>query len=227
LTQLKTIVVASGHPLELIGLESVVSASEGMVCSAAAPDENALLLACSAKLPDAVILDFTSTGFSVDSISGLRAISKNISVIAISGDEGGRVITEALKAGVKSYIKRDCDIQEVKDCLRETLNGQRFFCNKILAKIKKEDINPTNTEIAEVSCHGLGLSERELEIIVMIAEGYTNARIAELLYLSSHTVNTHRRNIMAKLGVNNTAAVVMFAVKSELVSPNKFLFAAG
>jgi len=227
LTQSKNIIVASGHPLELIGLESVVSGCEGMVCKAAAADEKALFSACIAYVPDVVVLDFTSTGFSVDSISGLRHISKNIRVIAISGDEGGRVISEALKAGVKSYIKRDCDIQEVKDCLRETLNGQRFFCNKILAKIKKEDINPSGTDVSEIPCHGLGLSERELEIIVMIAEGYTNARIAELLYLSSHTVNTHRRNIMAKLGVNNTAAVVMFAVKSELVSPNKFLFAAG
>ena len=68
-------------------------------------------------------------------------------------------------------------------------------------------------------------SERENEIIVLIAEGLTNEQIAEQLFLSKHTVNTHRKNIMAKLGVKNTAGIVMYAVKTNLVSPNKFLFA--
>jgi DNA-binding CsgD family transcriptional regulator len=65
-----------------------------------------------------------------------------------------------------------------------------------------------------------------MEIITLIAEGHTNAQIAEMIFLSAHTVNTHRKNIMAKLGVKNTAGVVMYAVKTNLVSPNKFLFAA-
>jgi DNA-binding CsgD family transcriptional regulator len=79
-------------------------------------------------------------------------------------------------------------------------------------------------EIAEFSCEPVVISERELEVIKYIAEGYTNNEIAEKLFLSPHTVNTHRKNIMQKLGVNNTAAIVMYAVKSQLVSPNKFLF---
>jgi DNA-binding CsgD family transcriptional regulator len=69
------------------------------------------------------------------------------------------------------------------------------------------------------------LSDRETEIIILISEGLTNAQIAEQLFLSNHTINTHRKNIMAKLGVKNTAGIVMFAVKTALVSPNRFLFA--
>ena len=76
------------------------------------------------------------------------------------------------------------------------------------------------------SCEPVLLSERENQIIVFIAEGKTNAQIAETLFLSNHTINTHRKNIMAKLGVKNTAGIVMYAVKTELISPNKFLFAA-
>jgi DNA-binding CsgD family transcriptional regulator len=63
-----------------------------------------------------------------------------------------------------------------------------------------------------------------MEIITLIAEGYTNQEIAEKLFISAHTVNTHRKNIMGKLGINNTAGIVMYAVKSNLVSPNKYLF---
>ncbi|HRN35842.1 MAG TPA: LuxR C-terminal-related transcriptional regulator, partial [Flavobacteriales bacterium] len=62
--------------------------------------------------------------------------------------------------------------------------------------------------------------------IGLIAEGYSYTRIAEQLCLSAHTITTHRRNIMQKLGVNNTAALVLYAVKKGLVSPNKFVFNA-
>ena len=60
----------------------------------------------------------------------------------------------------------------------------------------------------------------------LIAEGLTNIHIAESLFLSTHTINTHRKNIMNKLGVNNTAGLVLFAVRENLVSPNHFLFAS-
>jgi DNA-binding CsgD family transcriptional regulator len=79
-------------------------------------------------------------------------------------------------------------------------------------------------ELTEFNCEAVSITERELEIITLIAEGYTNVEIADKLFLSPHTVNTHRKNILQKLGVNNTAAIVMYAVKTQLVSPNKFLF---
>ena len=63
-----------------------------------------------------------------------------------------------------------------------------------------------------------------MQIIQFIAEGYTNSQIAAIIYLSNHTVNTHRKNIMKKLNVNNTAGIVMYAVKTEMVSPNQFSF---
>ena len=76
------------------------------------------------------------------------------------------------------------------------------------------------------TCQGLNISERESEIIQLIAKGHTNKQIADQLFLSSHTITTHRKNIMAKLGVNNTAGIVMFAVKEKLVHPNKYLFSS-
>ena len=66
--------------------------------------------------------------------------------------------------------------------------------------------------------------EREAEIISLVAEGMTNKQIAEQLFLSAHTVITHRKNIMNKLGLNNTAGLVLFAIRQNIISPNKFLF---
>ena len=86
----------------------------------------------------------------------------------------------------------------------------------------KETSDMTRTE--GVSCDGIKLSAREVEIVQLVAEGMSNKEIAEKIFLSVHTVTTHRRNIMSKLGVNNTAGLVMFAIRQNLIETSKFLF---
>jgi DNA-binding NarL/FixJ family response regulator len=131
-----------------------------------------------------------------------------------------------LRGGVMSYIKKDCDLQEISDAVLETAKGNKFFCGKILETINKANLDVDDIDYGVLTCDPVMMSERENEIIVLIADGYTNDQIAEMLFLSKHTVNTHRKNILFKLGVKNTAGIVMYAVKTQLVSPNKFLFAA-
>jgi DNA-binding NarL/FixJ family response regulator len=99
-----------------------------------------------------------------------------------------------------------------------------FFCGQILETISEANLDVEDIDIDAFSCEAVVISKREGEIITFIAEGYTNTQIAEKLFLSAHTINTHRKNIMSKLGVKNTAGIVMYAVKSNLISPNKFLF---
>ncbi|MBL4651877.1 MAG: helix-turn-helix transcriptional regulator, partial [Flavobacteriales bacterium] len=86
-------------------------------------------------------------------------------------------------------------------------------------------INEESLDARNSSCAPIKLSKRELEIIAMIADGMTNKDIAQKLFLSTHTVMTHRKNIMNKLGVKNTAGIVIYAVKENVISPNKYLFA--
>jgi DNA-binding NarL/FixJ family response regulator len=121
-------------------------------------------------------------------------------------------------------IDKFVDFHEIIDSIKVTHEGAKFFCGKVLDQIRRENINVEDLQILESDCHAVVISDRELEVIRYIAEGYTNGEIADRLFLSQHTVNTHRKNIMQKLGVNNTAAIVMYAVKTKLVSPNKFLF---
>ena len=90
--------------------------------------------------------------------------------------------------------------------------------------MRKENINPKNISFKSLDPNPVSLSDRELQIIRFIAEGYTNSQIAAIVYLSNHTVNTHRKNIMKKLGVNNTAGIVMYAVNEQMVTPNQFSF---
>jgi DNA-binding NarL/FixJ family response regulator len=175
-------------------------------------------------LPDISIIDFAARGFSIDVIQRCHKLHPKLRFVAITGEQNGITIVNALRAGIQSYIKKDCAIHEIVDSIAETHRGSRFFCGQILDTIRREEIDVNDLDLLEAACEPVTISEREQEVIKLIAEGYTNNEIASKLFLSPHTVNTHRKNIMAKLGVNNTAAIVMYAVKTKLVSPNKFLF---
>lgn len=174
--------------------------------------------------PDVVIMDFLSDGFSVEDVLVVKRVAPDARLLAITPQQSGSVLMNALRAGVDSYVKKNCSIGEVMEAIEETSQGGRFFCGQILEAIRRESIDVEDLAAVDFTCDPVGLSAREAEVITMIAEGMTNTQIAERLFLSAHTVNTHRKNIMQKLGVNNTAALVMYAVKSGFTSPNRFLF---
>ena len=173
-----------------------------------------------------VIIDYTAEGFDIDHIIASLRLNPALKFIGLTYLQSPQTLVDALRGGVMSYIKKDCDLQEISDAVIETSKGNKFFCGKILETINKSNLDVDDIDHGVLTCDPVMMSDRENEIIVLIAEGYTNDQIAEMLFLSKHTVNTHRKNILFKLGVKNTAGIVMYAVKTQLVSPNKFLFAA-
>jgi DNA-binding NarL/FixJ family response regulator len=187
--------------------------------------ENQELLCNAIKVADVdvVMIDFTSEGFNLSAIQWIKRNFPKIQILSITELPQKEIILTALNAGVKSYILNDCGKEEIIEAIYKTATGNDFMCGKVLGQLelKENDITYTNQ-----SCEGISLTERELDIVKLIAEGHSNKQIAEILFLSTHTINTHRKNIMYKLGVNNTAGLVMYAVKENLLGPNKFLFSA-
>lgn len=173
-----------------------------------------------------VLIDYTAEGFDIDDVIASLRLNPSLKFIGLTYLQSPQTLVDALRGGVMSYIKKDCDLQEISDAVIETAKGNKFFCGKILETINKSNLDVDDIDHGLLTCDPVMMSDRENEIIVLIAEGYTNDQIAEMLFLSKHTVNTHRKNILFKLGVKNTAGIVMYAVKTQLVSPNKFLFAA-
>ncbi len=220
------VIIADSNHLIRTGLNAILSQYKDMEVLGEASSDEQLLGMVKNFSPQIVLIDFAAKNFSIDVIPRCKKITHDIRFVAITGEQSGHTIVNALRAGVTSYIKKDCDVNEILDSIRVTGNGGKFFCGQILNTIRKEAIDVNDLDLTEFSCEPVTISERENEIITLIAEGYTNIEIAEKLFLSPHTVNTHRKNILAKLGVNNTAAIVMYAVKTNLVSPNKFLFSA-
>jgi DNA-binding NarL/FixJ family response regulator len=220
------IILADSNELIRIGLRAVLSSEKNLQIVGEATDNDELFSLIKNFGSDIVLIDYTSTGFSIDIIPKVLSKFPNVNFVAITPEQSAQTLVNALRSGVKSYVKKDCDVSEIINSVKETGRGNKFFCGQILETIQRASIDVDDIDFESFSCEPILLSERENEIIVFIAEGQTNAQIAEILFLSNHTINTHRKNIMAKLGVKNTAGIVMYAVKTNLVSPNKFLFAA-
>ena len=128
---------------------------------------------------------------------------------------------EVLESGITSFLLKECDKIEILEAINSTIKGEKFICGKIVRFLSaSSEIKSSNSFIKSLSCDGFQVTNREIDIIQGIAEGLPNKLIAVKLNLSTHTVNTHRKNIMAKLGVKNTAGIVMFAVKNKLLETN-------
>lgn len=154
-------------------------------------------------------------------IENLKELFLSIPKLAISDAQHKGAYVSSLDKGINSYVLNCCDELELVSAINATVQGERFFCAKVI-----QEITINNKLDFRSTCDGLNISERETEIIKLIAEGYTNKQIAEILFISGHTVTTHRKNIMQKLGINNTAGIVLFAVKEKIIVPNKFLFSS-
>jgi DNA-binding NarL/FixJ family response regulator len=219
------IALADSNELIRIGLRTIISSNSHFDIIGEARNNEELLHLIESFGEAIVLIDYSAPGFDISIIPKILSTNKNVKFVALTPDQSAQTLVDALRSGVTSYVKKDCELLEILNSIEETNRGNKFFCGQILETIQKANIDVNDIDFDSFNCEAIVLSERENEIIKLIAEGNTNTQIAEQLFLSNHTVNTHRKNIMAKLGVKNTAGIVMYAVKTNIVSPNKFLFA--
>ncbi|MFZ9848856.1 MAG: DNA-binding response regulator, partial [Flavobacteriales bacterium] len=150
------------------------------------------------------------------------SFSAKTKVIPVTDLQNKHNFDRVLKSGISSYLLKSSSAKEIVDCLRK----DAFISQKVAEVIKSQDAVLSDGLSYKATCDSLNISEREIEIIKLIAEGCINKEIADRLFLSNHTINTHRKNIMQKLGINNTSGIVLFAVKEGIVSANDFLFSS-
>jgi len=220
------VLIADKNFLSRVGLELLVGELKGFelvpsVCGDLQTLESQLHL----SKPNLLITDFNSLGVKAEQLKNLTKKFTRTKLLVITEMLSKNELTKVLDSGITSYLLKDCDKSEILEAINSTIKGEKFICGKIVSYLTAApEINSNNSFIKSLGCDGMAVTEREIEIIRAIAEGLSNKLIADKLSLSTHTVNTHRKNIMAKLGVNNTAGVVMFAVKNQLLETNFNLF---
>jgi len=220
------LLIADSSALGVIGLRAVFSDITDVQIVGEARDLSTLEEALASEKIDVVLIDQTADSLGEKALQAIAAASKHTRAVCITHDPTSMAVRNAVRLGVRSYVKKDCCIEEVIDAVLKTGAGENFFCGQILEKLQSDKVDMEEVLGEPLSCEPISLSSREVEVVCMIVEGLSYTQIADRLCISSHTVTTHRRNVMSKIGVNNTAALVMYAVKAGLVSPNKFLFSA-
>jgi DNA-binding NarL/FixJ family response regulator len=218
----KKILIADSNYLVREGFKAVIKGLRGFEVAAESENGNDLFEKMLEKSPDILVINYACAEYGLELISKVSKYCPHVKILAITDLQTPKTIALAIKNGVLSHLLKDCAKDEIIEALRATAEGEKFYCGKVLEQALNQT-QPSNENEA-VSCDGIRISGREVEIIRLVADGFTNKQIAEKLFLSAHTIMTHRKNIMNKLGVNNTAGLVLFAIKNGIISPNKFLF---
>lgn len=165
--------------------------------------------------PDIVLTDINMP--EMDGIELTKEIKKQcpeIKIIALSMYGERETISDMLKAGVSGYILKNTGKQELLNAIEKVSNGGTFFSEDVSAEMMKITSNPSNPK--EIS-----LSLREIEVIELIAKEYTNAKIADALFISERTVETHRKNIFRKTDTKSVIGLLKYCVDKRIIKPLK------
>lgn len=208
-----SIVIADGQYLIRAGLRAMLGATNGFQIVGDAKNEEELVYVLSHKPADVVILDYNQPEkFDLSTIQTVKTKFPQTELLVISADNNKQTIYQAIENGVRSFLTKECDQTEIIDAVKSTARHEKFFCSKVMDYIFEKSF-PDKVS----NCAPMPLSGREIEIVQLIAKGLIAKEIAAHLNLSTHTIYTHRKNIMKKLAIGSTSELVLFAVKTGIV----------
>lgn len=213
------VVLADDHKIVRDGLTSMlVRATDIEIVGEAEDGAQAVELAEQLR-PDVVIMDIGMSGLNgIDATRQLTDRMPDIKVIALSMHSDGRYVTEMLSAGASGYLLKDADVDELIRAIRAVAAGGRFLSASITGVVLDDYMRRVSGQDEAASAPVGGLSAREQQVLQLIAGGLSTKQVAAQLHLSAKTVETHRRQIMDKLGIYNVAGLIKFALRQGLTS---------
>ena len=167
---------------------------------------------------DILILDINMPG--KDGIEVIKEFAKKgfpCKIIVLSSHDDLRIIKEVMKLGSSGYLTKKCASENIIEAIHSINNGEEYFCEQVREKIFTT-VTKGNPKLnkPELPINFI-LTERELEIIILIALEFSGKEISEQLFISTNTVETHRKNIMKKLDAKNSISLVKYALKHKLI----------
>lgn len=208
------ILIADDHNMLINGLKLILAVRKDFKVVASANNGIEVIELVKKEKPDLILLDINMPMLNgYQTILLLKSDFPGINVIVLSMLNDKRSVWNMLEAGAKGYLFKNTDDKNLFKAIDEVSNG-RFYVTEDLESILEEFLlnnkNPDKGNKPQL------LSSRELEIVRLIIDGHTNAQIADMLYLSIRTVDTHRKNIFHKLTLNNTASLVKYALENKI-----------
>ena len=205
-----TILIADDHQVVRSGLKMLLDAEEDFEVLAEAGDVDAAARAVLGYKPDVVVLDLNMPGgSSLTAIPKMLSDSPKTSVVVLTMQEDPAFAREALQAGALGYVLKEAADSELVEAVRMAAEGRTYLHPELGARIASEPPKPTGPPD--------DLTDREVDILRLIALGHTNTEIAEQLFLSVRTVESHRARVQQKTGLTTRAELVRYALDHEVV----------
>jgi len=210
------VLLADDHALVRAGIRSLLGAmAEVEVVGEASSGEEALELA-QRKNPDVVLMDIAMRGITgLEAAAAMRERLPAVRVVILSMHSGEEYVLQALRAGAAGYLLKDAATGELELALRSVMRGESWLSPAVSRQVVEGYVQRTGGETApEV------LTARQREVLRLVAGGKSTKEIAFLLNLSVKTVETHRAQIMDRLGIRDVAGLVRYALRTGLVPPD-------
>jgi len=208
----RKVLIADDHTLFRNGLRILINNMENYRVIAEAANGRQFLDLLNVEIPDLVLLDINMPvmdGIEAASIAHEKFPDLKIITLSMYGEED--YYYKMVNAGVKGFVLKNSDIKEVKNALDIVWEGGSFFSSELLQNL----INSLKSAPKSKEIH-TELSEREMEILILICQGLSNQEIGDRLFISKRTVDKHRANILEKSESKNTAQLVVYAIKNKL-----------
>ena len=211
------IIIADDHGVLRAGLRALLSAEPELeVIEEATNGEEALKLAKELQ-PDIVLMDISMPGASgIDVTRRLKQIMPDVRILILTVHEDEGLLQEAIQAGASGYIVKRAVESELIDAIRAVWRGDLYVHPTMTRALFKEISSPASANNKDAPVEAL--TPREVDVLQLIAQGYTNRQMADMLSISVRTVESHRSNLMGKLNMHSRVELVRYARENDLIS---------
>jgi DNA-binding NarL/FixJ family response regulator len=211
------LLIVDDHAILRLGIRAILEIESDFRVVAEAGDANEALQRLSDTPVDVVLLDLALPGRSgVDLLPELQQRFPHTRALVLTGHSGEEYVRSCLSAGASGYVLKSSGRSELLNAIRAVHRGERFLCSEVAAQIVRGYLSETEPRKVPASIDLI--TQRERDVLTLVASGKQNKAIAQQLGLSVKTVRTHRQNLMRKLSLHNAAALTAFAIGSGLLS---------
>lgn len=210
------LLLADDHKIVRDGIKLMLEPQAGLDVVAEADNGNEVLKNLENQVVDLVVMDINMP--EMDGITATKIIKEkypDVKVLALTMSNDDLHIRQMIQAGASGYIMKSAGRNELKEAIETIMSGKHYFSNEATQSIMMDLVKGKGKSSAPDPIH---ITDRELEILELIIKEFTNQEIAEKLYISSRTVDAHRRNLLQKTGARNTAGLVKYAFQHNLIS---------
>lgn len=217
------VVVADDHQLFIEGLKALLKDTDEIQLVGEAENGKMLLDLLETKLADVVLMDIKMPVMDgIEATKKVKELYPHIKVLALTMHDDPIYISEILKVGASGYLLKNTGKEELISAIKKVQAGEKFLSHDVSAKLIEQMFSADQPSMSGGSTMGGNgrkpdITKRELEIIKLIAQEMTNTEIAAKLNNSPMTIITHRKNLLRKLGVKNTAGLIRYAVQNGLL----------